>query len=824
MNKTLYTLLVILVLAVRVTAAEEHDHGGDNNSQFLHAVKCGEFDRVKEFLAGGIDVNIADENGFSALHLATAVNNMEIAEFLLEKGANVSATMKEGGTPLHVAAIIGAKDIAELLLAKGAKINARCNENVTPLHAAAAEGLKEMVEFLASRGADIEAKDADGEAPLYIASRMGHIEVVKYLIEKGADVNAGAKDGSAPLDVAANKEVKSLLVKAGAKALKPPKADKKTVDEMLAAAKEGDLEKLKKFLAAGVGMNSTDSWGFSAVHWAATGGQKSVVEFLLAKGADINAKSNDGITPLQLAAMQGHLEVVDMLILKGADYKIKGVGDLTAVHIAAFKGFTKVIARLIDAGADVNAKTSRGAAALHLVSTGGYIDIVKLLLEKGADVKLKGPNDMTALHLAASEGYKNISMLLIKKGADINAKAVNDLTPLLVALQGGHGKVVVMLVEAGADVNAATDDSIYPLHTAAGVGSKKIVELLISKGAKVNVASSTGWTPLHSAVSAGDTEIVELLLAKGADVNAANEKDVTPLDAARSEEMKKLLTKHGAKSGRKPEKEGSESETSKSPLCEKCSKMVFTRDTKKCSCGGWTASGGHAMCYSCAIRKSVCAACGKKPEKKPAQIMPKFKILDEDKLDGGKTQLVFRVLATGEISNQSLTNLLYAIYKSARARRDFTHWDGKATHIFIFIYLSKEDYERSKLNSVAKLDWIHPAKEPTIFLNLVNVSQSDEKPKIRFGLSEEKRREVYKEYVRAEYRAEAEAERKYPIPTDPNVRGENRRRYMRRQVDEADRLKRKYNKLIAKKYNITMEQLEKIEEEGFKKDWPFPPR
>ena len=47
------------------------------------------------------------------------------------------------------------------------------------------------------------------------------------------------------------------------------------------------------------------------------------------------------------------------------------------------------------------------------------------------------------------------------------------------------------------------------------------------------------------------------------------------------------------------------------PLCSECMKKPMTEDSRQCSCGGWTASGSHKMCYACARKAGVCAACGK---------------------------------------------------------------------------------------------------------------------------------------------------------------------------------------------------------------------
>jgi len=93
----------------------------------------------------------------------------------------------------------------------------------------------------------------------------------------------------------------------------------------------------------------------------------------------------------------------------------------------------------------------------------------------------------------------------------------------------------------------------------------------------------------------------------------------------------------------------------------------------------------------------------------------------------------------------------------------------------------------------------------------------------RFGLTEAQRRDVYQDLTRAEDHAQIEADRRYP-PLDtlaPDARWQERaemREHFRKQADEEDR------KAVAKRYELTREQLQAISAEGIEKSWPRPPR
>jgi hypothetical protein len=93
----------------------------------------------------------------------------------------------------------------------------------------------------------------------------------------------------------------------------------------------------------------------------------------------------------------------------------------------------------------------------------------------------------------------------------------------------------------------------------------------------------------------------------------------------------------------------------------------------------------------------------------------------------------------------------------------------------------------------------------------------------KFGLTEDQRREVYEDLVRAEDHAQVESDRRYPPPDTgaSDVRWRTHaemREHFRKQVDEEDR------KAVAKRYGLSSEQLQAISSEGVDKGWPRPAR
>ena len=114
-------------------------HGATTNAKsesdgLCNAVRSGDLRAVKEQLADGVDINAGDtEFGVTALSWAALLDNVEIANFLIEKGADVNAKSRDGSTPLHSAAFLGHTEIAELLIQKGANVDPRNYRDETPL-------------------------------------------------------------------------------------------------------------------------------------------------------------------------------------------------------------------------------------------------------------------------------------------------------------------------------------------------------------------------------------------------------------------------------------------------------------------------------------------------------------------------------------------------------------------------------------------------------------------------------------------------------------------------------------------------------------------
>jgi ankyrin repeat protein len=289
------------------------------------------------------------------------------------------------------------------------------------------------------------------------------------------------------------------------------------------AVKSGDRAAALALLQQKVNVNTPESDGTTALHWAVQRDDADLVDRLIKAGANVNAKNDYGSTPMSEAAINGNVAILD---------------------------------RLLKTGADVESPNADGQTALMVVARTTNVDAAKLLLSRGANVNaVEKWREQTALMWAAAESQPAMVKLLVAAGADVNARSkVNNwerqvtaearaiarpsggLTPLLYAARQGCLECTKVLVEGGADVDLGDPDNVSPLLLTTLNGRFDVAAYLISKGANVNKWDWWGQSPLYAAVdmntlphggrpdrpSLDETtslQLIQILLDKGANPN-----------------------------------------------------------------------------------------------------------------------------------------------------------------------------------------------------------------------------------------------------------------------------------------------------------------
>ncbi|CAC5393452.1 ANK [Mytilus coruscus] len=168
--------------------------------------------------------------------------------------------------------------------------------------------------------------------------------------------------------------------------------DKRCQDgqDLLEAARVGDLEKLKRYLEEGANIFYQDLGGCTALHYAA--GKKEnteVVRFLVNCGINPNTQSKQGNTALHVAVIFQRTKIVHLLISSAVDLNIQAVEGNTALHFASMHGFMEAIHLLIDSGIDPNMQAKNGNNALHIAAEKNFQWLVEALLHKKCDINIQ---------------------------------------------------------------------------------------------------------------------------------------------------------------------------------------------------------------------------------------------------------------------------------------------------------------------------------------------------------------------------------------------------------------------------------------------------
>ncbi len=163
------------------------------------AAGLGDLAALERLIASGAEVDAADYDGRTALHLAAAEGQVAAATLLLGKGARVGVVDRWGGTPIVDAVRHRQRPVVALLVSRGARVH---GNHAAQLCALAAAGDIEGLGLWIEAGADPSGADYDGRTPLHLAAAEGRDDALHLLLACGADPRRVDRFGSTPIEEA----------------------------------------------------------------------------------------------------------------------------------------------------------------------------------------------------------------------------------------------------------------------------------------------------------------------------------------------------------------------------------------------------------------------------------------------------------------------------------------------------------------------------------------------------------------------------------------------------------------------------------------------
>ncbi len=184
-NRLLFVLLGTLFF---VTACENQQ-----SQSFVEAAFWGDYHYVRNDIMDGINVNVRDKDGNTALIAASERNELKIVNLLLRNGANVNIKNKSDQTALQLAVFVPIREKDQMetikrLLAAGADVNAKDEKGNTALmdNLLLHNPNIQVIKTLIAAGTDVKATNKFGTTALMLAEDSGDTTIVKLLQDSGA--------------------------------------------------------------------------------------------------------------------------------------------------------------------------------------------------------------------------------------------------------------------------------------------------------------------------------------------------------------------------------------------------------------------------------------------------------------------------------------------------------------------------------------------------------------------------------------------------------------------------------------------------------------
>ena len=367
----------------------------------------------------GLNINQKDENDQTALNKAVKKNDIQASKILLENGANlenialhkfvqdnnlemlqlltkydidVDIENEDGDTALQLATSNYTPQIIESLLKNGA------NTKGVSLHLFVEKNDIKMIDLLLHSGVDINKKDENDQTALNKAVNKNDIQISEILLEQGASLENITLHKSVQDN---NLEMLQILTKYNINVDIKNEYGRTALIEAVEAM-EGSNNKIVEVLLA-----SNASVVDVSLLFPIRCNNIDLVKLLIQHGIDVNIPLTKGMSALTYAMQNKSLELIKLLIDNGAN--TEGIH----IHEFAMDGNNEAIEIFLDAGVNINALNNKSQSLLSIAIAENNIDLVNVLLLRDANI------DEMALSNAISDQNINLIEQLVQHDAEI---------------------------------------------------------------------------------------------------------------------------------------------------------------------------------------------------------------------------------------------------------------------------------------------------------------------------------------------------------------------------------------------------------------------
>ena len=381
---------------------------------------------TKLLIHKGVNANVQNRNGTTALQLACENGNSGIAKMLLENDSDINLVDNECNNALHYVfkSRQNRHHLIKLLIDKGIYVNSQNKNGTSPLQLASKFGDYEAVKELLDCNASIYVVDNVNDNSLHYAlSWKCNTDVIKLLINRGIDVNAQNTNGTTALHLTcenSNYEVAQKLVENHA-CVKILDDDNNTALHYMSKSWKNNQNIVRLLIGEGLDINSRNIHGTTALQVACRNCNYHIAEYLLSCDASVNLLDNNYNNALHYASKSEHYnaDIIKLLVEKFLSVDSQNRNGTTALQLACQQNNYTNAEKLLQCGACVDLVDDKGNNALHHVakSRRDSVDVVELLIQAGVDVNARNKNGATALQFAC----ESCSYEIAKNECDNNA-------------------------------------------------------------------------------------------------------------------------------------------------------------------------------------------------------------------------------------------------------------------------------------------------------------------------------------------------------------------------------------------------------------------
>ena len=313
-------------------------------------------------LGNGLDVNIVNSNGQSALMLSAKFNNEDITKKLINNGADINCSDNSGNTALSLAAIKGHtyKAITHLLVSNKASVYIKDNNEQTIIDklidAILHQNNKKRIssklvmkmcdncdyqvvlkDMLNNTKIDLYSLNSNDEPYFFEPIKYGNLNLFKLLIHTGYHINQPDKKG---LNI-----IYKLM---------------DTFKELSNEEQKNYFTSLKLLLDMRANVNATDGFGGTTLHKAILENDVQTVKMLMNANANMDAKDKQGRNFMHNSVWKNRVQI--MRVIHSNNAKLINTPDnygVLPINYAAFLGYTDLVVELISLGSVINNPTPK---------------------------------------------------------------------------------------------------------------------------------------------------------------------------------------------------------------------------------------------------------------------------------------------------------------------------------------------------------------------------------------------------------------------------------------------------------------------------------